>query len=307
MTKRDYYEVLGLTKTATEKDIKKAYRRLSSAHHPDKHQSLPEAKKKEHEEKFKEAKEAYETLSDGPKRAAYDQHGHDFQQGVGFRQANPSEMDDILDQLRRGRGMHTNFRQFKQQAAVDARVSLADAYKGFEISVDIHGKPMQLKVKPGTPNGFKTVHDVDENLQIIVITRIVDPNFRVKDPTECGFSVKVIDGKQVAVLETGDVETSVQVDALDIILGAWIKVKDFLGDEYSVRLPAGLNPIQRLRVKGKGYLNWLHEYQRPENGRADLYVRIDPIFTTPDKLDRAKVEALEAITRPAPDKIDTAV
>jgi DnaJ-class molecular chaperone len=306
MTKRDFYEVLGVTKTATEEDIKKAYRKLSSVHHPDKHQSLPDDEKNKHEAKFKEAKEAYEILSDGPKRVAYDQHGHGFQQAA-FRQANPSEMSDILDQLRRARGMDGHFRQFKQQAEFNARVTLADAYKGFEVSIDMQGKQMQLKVKPGTPTGFKTVHDIDENLQIIVITRIVDPNFRVKDPTECGFNVKVIDGKQVAVLETGDVETSVQTDALDLILGGWIKVKDFLGDEYQVRLPGGFNPVQRLRVKGKGYFNWLHEYQRPENGRADLYVRVDPIFTTPDKLDRAKVEDLEAITRPGPEKIDVKV
>src|SRR6185436_18555281 len=73
MSKRDYYEVLGLTKGATEDDIKKAYRKLAMKHHPDRNQG-DESKKAE--EKFKEAKEAYEMLSDGQKRAAYDQYGH---------------------------------------------------------------------------------------------------------------------------------------------------------------------------------------------------------------------------------------
>ena len=73
MAKRDYYDVLGVPKNATEDDIKKAYRRLAGKFHPDRHQG-DEAKKAE--EKFKEAKEAYEMLSDGQKRAAYDQHGH---------------------------------------------------------------------------------------------------------------------------------------------------------------------------------------------------------------------------------------
>ena len=73
MAKRDYYDVLGVPKNATEEDIKKAYRKLAMKHHPDRNQG-DGAKKAE--ERFKEAKEAYEMLSDPHKRAAYDQHGH---------------------------------------------------------------------------------------------------------------------------------------------------------------------------------------------------------------------------------------
>ncbi|MCZ2496013.1 molecular chaperone DnaJ [Xylophilus sp. Kf1] len=72
-TKRDYYEVLGLAKNASDEDIKKAYRKLAMKHHPDRNQG--EAAKAA-EEKFKEGKEAYEMLSDAQKRAAYDQYGH---------------------------------------------------------------------------------------------------------------------------------------------------------------------------------------------------------------------------------------
>ena len=73
MAKRDYYDVLGVPKNAAEDEIKKAYRKLAMKHHPDRNQGSDAAKS---EEKFKEAKEAYEMLSDGQKRAAYDQHGH---------------------------------------------------------------------------------------------------------------------------------------------------------------------------------------------------------------------------------------
>jgi len=73
MAKRDYYDVLGVAKNASEEDIKKAYRKLAMKHHPDRNQG-DDAKKSE--EKFKEAKEAYEMLSDSQKRAAYDQYGH---------------------------------------------------------------------------------------------------------------------------------------------------------------------------------------------------------------------------------------
>src|SRR6476469_4774306 len=73
MAKRDYYEVLGIAKNASDEEIKKAYRKLAMKHHPDRNQG--EAHKAA-EEKFKEAKEAYEMLSDADKRAAYDQYGH---------------------------------------------------------------------------------------------------------------------------------------------------------------------------------------------------------------------------------------
>ncbi len=71
MAKRDFYEVLGVSKDASDEDIKKSYRKLAMKYHPDRNPDNKEA-----EDKFKEAKEAYEVLSDGNKRAAYDRHGH---------------------------------------------------------------------------------------------------------------------------------------------------------------------------------------------------------------------------------------
>src|SRR5262245_66575518 len=74
MAKRDYYEVLSVNRDASEEDIKKAYRKLAMQYHPDRNPDNPKA-----EERFKEAKEAYEVLCDGEKRVAYDRFGH---QGV---------------------------------------------------------------------------------------------------------------------------------------------------------------------------------------------------------------------------------
>ena len=81
MSKRDYYEVLGVNRDASEAEIKKAYRKLAMKYHPDRNPDNPKA-----EASFKEAKEAYEILSDGQKRSAYDQFGHagvDPQAGMG--------------------------------------------------------------------------------------------------------------------------------------------------------------------------------------------------------------------------------
>lgn len=72
-TKRDYYEILGVQKTASEDEIKKIYRKLAMQYHPDR---APEEKNKEHEEKFKEISEAYAILSDKEKRSQYDRFGH---------------------------------------------------------------------------------------------------------------------------------------------------------------------------------------------------------------------------------------
>jgi molecular chaperone DnaJ len=72
MAKRDFYEILGVPKNASDDEIKKAYRKLAMKHHPDRNQGDIQGGR----EKFKEAKEAYEMLSDPQKRAAYDQHGH---------------------------------------------------------------------------------------------------------------------------------------------------------------------------------------------------------------------------------------
>ena len=73
MAKRDFYEILGVNKDASDDDIKKSYRKLAMKHHPDRHQG---DSAKVSEEKFKEAKEAYEILSDANKRGAYDRFGH---------------------------------------------------------------------------------------------------------------------------------------------------------------------------------------------------------------------------------------
>ena len=71
MAKRDYYEVLGIGRDASEADLKKSYRRLAMQHHPDRNEGDLDS-----EAKFKEAKEAFEVLNDPRKRAAYDQFGH---------------------------------------------------------------------------------------------------------------------------------------------------------------------------------------------------------------------------------------
>ncbi|MBI5659572.1 MAG: molecular chaperone DnaJ [Nitrosomonadales bacterium] len=84
MSKKDYYEALGVNRDASDEEIKKAYRKLAMKHHPDRNPDNPKS-----EEHFKEAKEAYEILSDGQKRSAYDQYGHQAFEAGGMGGGSP--------------------------------------------------------------------------------------------------------------------------------------------------------------------------------------------------------------------------
>jgi molecular chaperone DnaJ len=94
MAKRDYYEILGVSKSATQDEIKKAYRKLAIQFHPDKNPDNPEA-----EDKFKEAAEAYEVLSNAEKRQRYDQFGHQGLGGNGGYSGGGMNMEDIFSQF----------------------------------------------------------------------------------------------------------------------------------------------------------------------------------------------------------------
>jgi DnaJ-class molecular chaperone len=293
MSKRDYYEVLGVAKNASDEDIKKAYRRLSSAHHPDKHQGLDAVEKSKHEEKFKEAKEAYELLSDPQKRAAYDNHGHEgvtqgFHQG-GFRNASADEISEIFAQMM-GRGRAQQ--KFRQVSEMQAAMTMKEAYEGFNVDIDMGGgQKRQLKVMPGTPDGYRTQHELSDTLTLMVITRINDPNFTIKNAGNCDQRQEMVGGKNMVVILCGDIETTITVDALDMMLGAWMPVADFLGEKLQVRLPAGFGLNQRLKVKGKGYYHWDYTNNKPHT-RGDLYIRVVPTFAAPRHLDLEKVREL---------------
>lgn len=166
MAKRDFYEILGLTKGATDDDIKKAYRKLAMKYHPDRNLDDSSA-----EEKFKEVKEAYEILSDAQKRAAYDQYGHagvDPQAGGGggggfggFSGASFADLGDIFgDIFGGGRGSNGGSRSSNNvYRGADLRytleISLEEAAKGTETKIRIPTKDTCTScngtgAKPGT-------------------------------------------------------------------------------------------------------------------------------------------------------------
>lgn len=167
MSKRDFYDVLGVARSASADEIKAAYRKLALKYHPDRNPGNKEA-----EEKFKEAAEAYEILSDNKKRPAYDQFGHaGMNGGQGFGGQNGMNMDDIFEHFgdifgdmfgdqRRGRKKATGPEPRRgHDLHKDISISLKDAYTGtkqeiayyhFEPCDTCNGKGTKAGTKPAT-------------------------------------------------------------------------------------------------------------------------------------------------------------
>ncbi|MBA2380384.1 MAG: molecular chaperone DnaJ [Blastocatellia bacterium] len=136
MSKRDYYEVLSLSRTATEVEIKKSYRTLAIKYHPDKNPGDPTA-----EERFKECAEAYAVLSDPQKRAQYDRFGHAGMGGGGF-DPGFSNIEDIFDlfgfgDMFGGRGGRRTTVQRGADLRYDLEISLEDAANGTDEKLSI--------------------------------------------------------------------------------------------------------------------------------------------------------------------------
>lgn len=158
MSKRDYYEVLGVARTAGEAEIKKAYRRAAQKHHPDRNPD-----NKESEESFKECKEAYEILTDPQKRAAYDQYGHagvdpsrggaGFGAGDAFSEMFGEVFGDIFGGGRRSRSQVYRGADLRY----DLELSLEQAVFGDSLNIDFAtlGECDQCKGTGGAP-GSKT-------------------------------------------------------------------------------------------------------------------------------------------------------
>ena len=206
--KRDYYEVLGVNKNATDEELKKAYRKLAKKYHPD---ANPD-NKKEAEAKFKELNEAYETLSDSQKRRMYDQFGHDGPAGFGgFNGQGGSYSyssyggfdDDIFSNIFKGFGFDFGGSSRKSQApqrGADLKYSIEitfeEAYLGVEKEISInrfeqcntcHG----AKAKPGThPETCKVCGGTGQIQQ--VVTTILGQMKTSKTCTACHGEGKII-------------------------------------------------------------------------------------------------------------------
>jgi molecular chaperone DnaJ len=259
MAKQDYYELLGVARNASEADLKKAYRRLAMKYHPDRNPDNKEA-----EEKFKEAKEAYDVLSDARKRAAYDQFGHAGVDAAaagaggqgGFRSANFSDIfDDVFGDIfgaRSGRSAAHRGADLRY----DLELGLEEAVRGTTVKVRV---PTQVTCKTCEGSGAKkgtspvTCTTCGGQGQV----RMQQGFFSIQQTCpRCRGLGKIISEPCATCHGQGRVKET---------------------KTLSVKIPAGVDTDDRIRLAGEG--------EAGENGgpAGDLYVLIrvrpHPIFT----------------------------
>ena len=258
MSKRDYYEVLGVSRDAGDAELKKAYRRLAMKYHPDRNPDSTEA-----EEKFKEAKEAFEVISDPQKRQAYDQFGHagvDPSQG-GFGGGGASFSDifgDVFGDIFGGRGGGGGGQ--RQRRGADLRynleLSLEEAVHGTQKKIHV---PTYVKCEPCNGSGAK----------------------KGSAPTSCDMcggagQVRMQQGffsiQQTCPKCQG--QGTVIKDPCNSCHGQGRVKKE---KTLSVKIPAGVDTGDRIRLSGEG------EAGGPGTAPGDLYVQIHvtehPIFS----------------------------
>ncbi len=261
MKYQDYYQILGVARSASEEDIKHAYRRLARKYHPDVSQE-PRA-----EERFKEIAEAYEVLRDAEKRAAYDQLGSNWQAGQEFRPppgwrgsagstgGNPfggglggREFSDFFEslfsQMGGGQAGFAGARGFQkpgQSQTVTLAISLEEAYHGGHRSVQPHAsaRTLNVKIPPGVTAGQKI--------------RLAGQGAAGSGGGANGDLYLQVSIKPHPLYQVNgrDLTLEVPLTPWEAALGGKIDVPT-LGGPVTLNIPANADSGQRLRLRGRG-------------------------------------------------------
>ena len=287
---KDYYQILGISKSATPDEIKKAYRKLALEFHPDRNKS------KEADAKFKEVTKAYEVLSDEGKRKTYDQVGHaGFEQG-GFGGAgggpfggqggqqggqygpfsytystggNGANFDfggfsdpfEIFEQFFGGSSPFGQQRQRRPSYSV--KISFDEAVKGVEKQVSINGKSQKIKIPAGVDRGQRMrFGDYDVVIDVAPSSKFGREGYDIITEKEISYPQAALGGE-------------ISVDTID-------------GD-IKIRIPQGTQPETLIRLAGRGVK------RLQSSGRGDHYLKIK--VTVPKKITRQQKELLEELEK----------
>ena len=263
----DHYTTLGVDKTASQEEIKKAYRQLSKQYHPDVNGG--------NDSQFKDIALAYEVLGDSTKRQQYDtqQSGHDFFSRYARGTNQNASMSDMFDQM-----FGNQFRQQSQKGSdyrVDLHVSFEEAYNGTSRKFSINGQELSINFKPGLKTGQKfrlkekgAPHPYNTNLpngDVIVNIHVIQ------------------DGR--FILQGDDIWVEHTLAWWDIISGAKINTWTPEG-QISIIVPEGTKPGGNLRIKGKGFPIYNTE------SRGDLLCRINASYP---ELSKEQLELIKKI------------
>lgn len=282
MTFKDYYRILGVSRTASEAEIRKAYKALAKQYHPDSNPGNPQA-----EARFKEVSEAKEVLLDAENRRKYDLLSAQREQvsgaGAGPRGGTvpPDMMNDIFAEFfdevfgrgqkpRKGRDLKADF-----------KISLKEAYHGFNDVLAFEGKKMRIRLKPGIRDG-----------QTLRISGQGSPGANGGEAGDLYLTIKV-SPDDTFQRNQDDLYTTLTVPVYSFVLGRTVTVDSLRGKTH-LRIPSGTQPGERIKLPGYG----MPVYDDPLR-HGDLYVKLN--VSVPKQLgdeERRLYERLEELGKP---------
>ena len=302
MAAKDYYSTLGVSRTATEDEIKKAFRKLARKYHPDVNPGDKAA-----EAKFKEANEAHEVLSDKDKRAKYDKYGENWQHaeayekaGAGYRQSGGGGMPfegfdfqqggayagedvgDLFDQILRGGGRRRSHRG--QDVDYEVEISLEEAYRGTNRTLTMQGaKPEKLEVK------------IPAGVTIGSRVRLAGKGGEGSGGGPRGDLYLVVRVLPHARFERKDDDliTTIDVPLTAAVLGGEVHVPTIKGTRLALKIPAETQNGKTFKLTGQGIPHL------GKTGTGDLIARIN--VTLPTKLSEKEKELFTELAKIRPD------
>ncbi len=307
---KDYYSILGVSKSATQEEIKKAFRKLAVQYHPDRNPDNKQA-----EDKFKEISEAYDVLGDEDKRKKYDQFGQYWKQGVespfggggtktnvdfgGFNFGNYGSFDDFINDLlgkvsnpnpqttnnrnygnpNTGKGFSNDIGNFNQNTTTSNNqeflitLTFKEAYQGVEKQFNLGTEIIKVKIPAGAKSGTK-IRLRGKGAQNPMTQQRGDLYLKVELQPHKFFQ-----------FEEGNLVCEVPISPDEAVLGAQVDVPTPDGNVI-VTIPPGVKSGQSLRLRGKGWFN-------SKGIQGDLLVKV--AIATPKKISDLEKEYYEKI------------
>ena len=294
MKYKDYYKILGLARGASDDEIKKAYRKLARKYHPD------VSKEANAKERFQEVGEAYETLRDKEKRAAYDSLGSGFRPGQDFRpppdwfdrfgagraeDLRDVDLSDLFESMgifgraagRRG-GFGRNVPIPGEDYEVTVRIGLEEAYRGTERAFQLNGHELRARIPRGATDG-----------QRLRLRGKGGPGANGGPPGDLYLQI-ALEPHPLYRASGHDLEIEVPLAPWEAALGAQVDVPTLEG-RVSMKVPQGSKGGQKLRLAGKGL-------PRPGGGAGDLYAVLNIVVpATLTERERKLFEELREASR----------
>ncbi|KFF10163.1 DnaJ C-terminal domain-containing protein [Flavobacterium hydatis] len=297
----DYYKTLGITKSATEAEIKKAYRKLARKYHPDLNPNDKEA-----EQKFKEINEANEVLSNPENRKKYDKYGKDWKHAEEFEKAgydpnqqqysrqqqggqgysgfgggdfSESDFSEFFNSMygSGGRSSRSQAKYRGQDFNAELQLDLASAYTTHKQNLTVNGKNIRITIPASVENG-----------QIIKIPGHGGPGAN-GGPNGDLYITFVIANDSEFKREGNNLYADVDLDLYTAILGGEVLVNTFDG-KVKIKVPAETQPGTKVKLKGKGF-----PVYKKENQFGDLYITYT--IKLPTKLSQKEKELFEELAK----------